>query len=149
MKTYKGDLNKETIPENGIFVFGSNTVSINGNPYRGTGGAALVAHLEFGIRQDEKMINCFSENRKTYGLVTVMAPRVYITNATLINNIKKLYECAASNQDLLFYVAYSGINPESKTLNGRKIKNLAKLFYVAGTIPDNIIFEYNFSKLLK
>jgi hypothetical protein len=137
------------MPENGIFTFGSNTVSINGNPYRGTGGAALIAHLEFGIHQNEKMINCFSENKKTYGLVTVIAPRIYITNATLINNIKKLYTCALSNKDLDFYLAYSGINPEQKTLIGRKIKNFAKLFYAAGEIPDNIVFEYNFSKLIK
>lgn len=149
MKTYKGDLNKNNIPENGIFTFGSNTIGINGNPQRGTGGAALVAHLEFGVKQNEKMINCFSENKKAYGLVTVIAPKVYITNSTLVNNIKKLYECASKNQELLFYVAYSGINPELKTLNGRKIKNLAKLFYLAGDIPDNIVFEYNFSKLIK
>ena len=54
MKTYKGDLNKENMPENGIFTFGSNTVSINGNPYRGTGGAALIAHLEFGDSSKRK-----------------------------------------------------------------------------------------------
>lgn len=149
MKTYKGDLNKNNMPENGIFTFGSNSIGINGNPQKGTGGAALVAQLEFGVKQGEKMINCFSESKKAYGLVTVIAPRIYITNSSLINNIKKLYECAFNNKDLLFYVAYSGINPEIKTLNGRKIKNLAKLFYVAGEIPDNIVFEYNFSKLIK
>jgi hypothetical protein len=64
MKTYSGFLNKNNVPENGVFVFGSNTVCINGNPSKGTGGAALVAHLEFGVGLRENMANRLSDSGK-------------------------------------------------------------------------------------
>lgn len=148
MITYKGLLNKKNIPENGVFVFGSNTVSYNGNPRKGTGGAALIAHLDFGVGQYENMTNRLSNSGKAYGLVTVKAPKVYITEAETINNIKLLYEFANKNTDKLFYVAYDGINPNAISLNGKTRKKLADLFYQAGLIPENIVFEENFYKLV-
>jgi hypothetical protein len=153
--TYKGKLNKDNIPENGIFVFGSNPLGINGNPKNGKGGAALVAHLEFGVEQGELMNNCLSKSGKAYGLVTVNAPKKYISNEEIKNNIEKLYTFAKENVDKLFYVAYSGENPNYVSLNGKSIRTLANLFYQAGMsggvilkIPENIVFEENFYKLV-
>jgi len=149
MVIYNGIITKENMPENGIFVFGSNTISINGNLKKMTGGAALYAVLNFGLEPYENMNNCFSKNRKCYGLVTVKAPKVYIKDDIIINNIKLLYNTCINNTNLLFYVAYNGEDPEKKTLNGRKIKNFAKLFQKTNLeIPSNLIFEKNFYKLI-
>lgn len=155
MITYKGELNKDNIPENGIFVFGSNTICLNGNPIRKTGGAALVAHMEFGVGQRECMNNCLSKNGKAYGLVTVKAPKKYISSEEIKINIIKLYDFAIQNMDKLFYIAYSGENPDFVSLNGKPIRTMANLFYQAGMsggvilrIPENIVFEENFYKLV-
>lgn len=153
MKTYKGSLNKNNIPKNGIFVFGSNNACINGNPKTGKGGAALVAHFEFGVEQDEPMDNCLSKNGKAYGLVTVKAPKKYLSKEDIKDNIKKLYNFAHENPHKLFYIAYNGENPDYVSLNGKSIRTLANLFYQSGMsvglgIPENIIFEENFYKLV-
>lgn len=155
MRTYKGNITAKNMPENGVFVFGSNTVCINGNPRRKTGGAALVAHTEFGVGLNECMNNCLSKSGKAYGLVTVKAPKVYISEDEIKDNIKKLYDFAKNNPDKLFFIAYDGKDPNAVSLNGKSRKTLANLFYQAGmncgvilTIPENIIFEENFYKLL-
>lgn len=154
-RVYKGSLNRKNIPDNGIFVFGSNEVCINGNPKKGTGGAALVAHIEFDVGLNEFMGNCLSKSGKAYGLVTVKAPKVFISENDIKNNIKKLYEFANNNPDKLFFIAYDGKDPNAVSLNGKSRKTLANLFYQAGMnsgvilmIPENIIFEENFSKLI-
>lgn len=151
---YKGKINKDSIPENGIFVFGSNPLGVNGNPKTGKGGAALVAYLEFGVKQGEIMNNCLSKSGKAYGLVTVKAPKKYISNDEIKNNIIKLYDFARQNVDKLFYIAYNGENPDYVSLNGKSIRTIANLFYQAGMsgvilrIPENIVFEENFYKLV-
>ena len=149
MKTYIGFLNKTNMPENGIFVFGSNMVCINGNPSKGTGGAALVAHKEFGVELRENMANKLSKSGKAWGIVTVNAPKRYISEGSIINNIKIMYEFAKKNKKNLFFIAYDGINPEAVSLNGKTRKVMAKLFYLAGEIPENIVFELHFSNLVK
>lgn len=60
--TYIG-LIKE-LKENEIFVFGSNPLGINGNPSKGTGGAALVAYNIASVKQGERMDNKLSESGK-------------------------------------------------------------------------------------
>jgi hypothetical protein len=148
MKTYKGLLNKTNMPENGIFVFGSNPIGINGNPKTGKGGAALVAQLEFGVKHGERMNNCLSKSGKAYGIVTVDAPKKYISQERIKDNITKFYLFAFSNPDKIFFVAYDGENPDAISLNGKTRKTLAKLFKEAGSIPDNVVFEKNFSELI-
>ena len=155
MKTYSGLLNSNNMPTNGVFVFGSNTICLNGNPIRKTGGAALVAHIEFGVGQRECMNNCLSKNGKAYGLVTVKAPKKYISSEEIKNNIIKLYDFPRQNVDKLFYIAYNGENPDFVSLNGKSVRVLANLFYQAGVsggvilkIPENIVFEENFYKLV-
>lgn len=146
--TYKGLINSKNIPHNGIFVFGSNPIGINGNPRKGTGGAALVAQIEFGVKSGEIMDNRLSDSGKAYGLVTVDAPRKYISKERIINNIKRLYEFAEENKDKLFFIAYDGINPDATSLNGKTRRTLGSLFYQGGDIPENIVFEENFMKLV-
>lgn len=158
--TYKGLLNRKNLPKNGIFVFGSNPVGINGNPRTGKGGAALIAQLEFGVKHGELMNNCLSKSGKAYGLVTVDAPKKYISEDRIKENIKKLYSYASQHVDKLLYIAYDGLNPDAVSLNGKTRKTLANLFYQAGlmkinawdygvlNIPENIVFEENFYKLV-
>ena len=149
MRIYKGFLNKTNMPENGVFVFGSNTVCINGNPTKGTGGAALVAHLEFGVGLRENMNNCLSKSGKAYGIVTVKAPKKFISEDKIKENIKIFYKFANENSDKLFFVAYDGKDPNAVSLNGKTRKTLGRLFYQSGDIPENVIFEKNFSNLIK
>lgn len=147
-RVYKGNINRDCLPDNGVFVFGSNTVCINGNPRRKTGGAALVAHTEFGVGLNECMNNCLSKSGKAYGLVTVRAPKKYISLQEITENIKLLYLFALENSDKLFFVAYDGKDPNAVSLNGKTRKQLANCFSSAGEIPENIIFEENFYKLV-
>ena len=96
-RTYKGQLT--SLPNNGIFVFGSNPLGINGNPSKGTGGAALSAYKYFGVKQGEKMDNKLSDSGKAYGLTTVNAPKVPKTDNEIRTNILKLYDYARQNPD--------------------------------------------------
>lgn len=143
-RTYKGQLT--SLPNNGIFVFGSNPLGINGNPNKGTGGAALSAYKYFGVKQGEKMDNKLSDSGKAYGLTTVNAPKVPKTDNEIRTNILKLYDYARQNPTKDFYIAYTGSSDKSN-LNGRTNRELAELF--KGEIPNNIIFEEEFNSLVR
>lgn len=143
-RTYKGQLT--SLPNNGIFVFGSNPLGINGNPNKGTGGAALSAYKYFGVKQGEKMDNKLSDSGKAYGLTTVNAPKVPKTDNEIRANILKLYDYARQNPTKDFYIAYTG-NANKSNLNGRTNRELAELF--KGEIPNNIIFEEEFNLLVR
>lgn len=143
-RTYKGQLT--SLPNNGIFVFGSNPLGINGNPNKGTGGAALSAYKYFGVKQGEKMDNKLSDSGKAYGLTTVNAPKVPKTDNEIRANILKLYNYARQNPTKDFYIAYTG-NANKSNLNGRTNRELAELF--KGEIPNNIIFEEEFNSLVR
>lgn len=143
-RTYKGQLT--SLPNNGIFVFGSNPLGINGNPSKGTGGAALSAYKYFGVKQGEKMDNKLSDSGKAYGLTTVNAPKVPKTDNEIRTNILKLYDYARQNPTKDFYIAYTGSSDKSN-LNGRTNRELAELF--KGEIPNNIIFEEEFNSLVR
>ena len=56
-----------------------------------------------------------------------------------------MYIFAEENPNLEFIVAYSGIN---KNLNGYSNQEMADMFSETD-IPKNIVFEYEFSKLIK
>ena len=148
MRAYIGFLSRANMPEKGVFVFGSNPLGINGNPDKGTGGAALVAHLEFGVKRGEKMDNCMSQSDQAYGIVTVKAPKQFIPDVQVQENISKFYDYASSRPDRDFYVVYDGKNPTATSLNGKSRRTLAKLFYRAGKIPSNVIFEERFAQLI-
>jgi hypothetical protein len=146
VKTYSGKINK--ILDNQVFCFGSNPVGINGNLNTGKGGAALFALKSGWVRQGEKMNNCLSISGKAWGIVTVSYPgkKKSKTPQEISSNIKKLYDFAEVNPNMEFLIAYTGL--DSYNLNGYKNSEIADMFstYI---IPDNIIFEEEFSTLLK
>lgn len=135
---YEGDI---TPDENTIFIFGSNPVGVNGNPAKGTGGAALVAQNEFGVKQGEKMDNKLSESGQAYGLTTVTGPgkKKSKSPAEITEGIKKLYQTATQNPDKTFKVAYRHINKRS--LNGYTGLEMIDMFNEAGPAPANVMFS--------
>lgn len=138
VKYYIGDI---TFEPNTVFVFGSNPIGVNGNPWKGTGGAALVAVQQFGVGLHEIMNNCLSSNGHAYGLVTVSAPgkRKSLTKEQIIDNIKILYQTARSLPEKDFKVAYRNTN--SSSLNGYTGYEMMEMFLAAGEIPENIWFS--------
>lgn len=140
MKTYKGKINQ--LESNQIFVFGSNPLGIQG------AGAALFAVKKNWCLSDEKMDNCLSKSGKAWGLVTVTGPGKKKSKSPeeIKSNILKLYEFAIKNPDKEFLIAYTGI--ENHNLNGYSNKELAQMFSCF-EIPNNIVFEEEFSTLLE
>jgi len=145
-KTYQGKI--ITLEPNQVYAFGSNPVGINGSLRTGKGGAALFALKKGWVKQGEKMNNCLSSCGKAWGIVTVTGPgkKRSKTPEEITNNILKLYKHAVNNPEQEFLIAYTGIT--TYNLNGYTNKELAKMFS-ANPIPDNIIFEEEFSTLLK
>lgn len=144
-KTYSGKVT--SLKPNQIFAFGSNPLGINGNPAKGTGGAALAAYQIAGVKQGEKMDNKLSDSGKAWGITTVTAPgaKRSKTAEEITEGIKKLYEYANSNPGIEVLVAdYSG----QRNLNGYTGQEMADMFTNAGPIPSNVIFSENFDKLI-
>lgn len=138
MKTYKGlILHRSDIPENGIFVFGANTQG------RHSKGAALVARTEFGAEYG----NPQGPQGDSYAIITKdlhkkihpSIPRVYIEM-----QIKHLYTYAEMNHGKEFYVIYG----TGRNLNAYTPQEMADMFSEY-PVPDNIVFEEDFAKLLK
>lgn len=140
MKTYKVKINQ--LLDNQIFCFGSNPLSIQG------AGAALFCVKKGWCLPNEKMDNCLSISGKAWGIVTVAYPggRKSKTPKEISLNIKKLYDYAEVNSNMEFLIAYTGL--DSYNLNGYKNSEIADMFSTY-PIPDNIIFEEEFSTLLK
>ena len=138
MKTYKGLITKASdIPPEGIFVFGSNTDGRHGK------GAALVAFRHF----DAVYGRPSGPQGRSYAIITKnlrarvhpSIPRVYIEI-----QIKHLYDYATKNPYKLFYVAYG----TGKNLNAYSPREMAEMFS-EHPIPENMVFEEEFAKLLK
>lgn len=143
-KTYSGKVTN--LQPNQVFVFGSNPLGINGNPAKGTGGAALVAYNIAGVKQGEKMDNKLSDSGQAWGITTVTGPgnKRSKTPQEITEGIKKLYEYAKQNPAKEFLISdYSGTN-----LNGYTGQEMADMFANAGPIPSNIVFNENFNKLI-
>ena len=145
MRTYKGLITE--LPENGVAVIGCNPVGINGNPIKGTGGAMLVALNNGWVEQGEKLNNWFSKSRKVFGLTTVSYPGRKRSKAVedIEEGISILYGYAFAHPEKEFYVFYSA---GKRNLNGYSDIEMAKMFY-SNPIPDNIVFEEGFAKLIQ
>lgn len=135
-KTYKGEIKE--LPENGIFVFGANTEGRHGL------GAAKVAKEKFGaIYGRTGLIN------RSYGIITKdLTKKIHpsIDKETITDQIEKLYTLALITPERDYYIAYNG---KGKNLNAYSPQDMAKMFKSAMfVIPENIIFEEEFSKLL-
>lgn len=146
MRKYSGPIDK--LSDNQVIVIGTNPIGINGSLKTGKGGAALFALKRGWISQGERMNNCLSKSGKAWGLVTVAGPGKKKSKSPeeIKLNISKLYEFAIKNPDKEFLIAYTGI--QNYNLNGYSNKELAEMFSWF-EIPNNIIFEEEFSTLLK
>lgn len=135
MKTYKGEISE--LKSNQIFVFGSNTQGRHGK------GSALIAKNKFGAKNGQSS----GLQGQSYAIITKdLTKKIHpsISKKFIIEQIKDLYEYAVKNEDKEFLIAYSN----SKNLNYYSPQDMANMFS-SFDIPINIIFEENFSKLLK
>lgn len=131
-----------TADDDAVFVFGSNAASYNGNPAKGTGGAALSALQQGRIEQTENMANTFSKSGRAYGIQTVTKPgaRNSLSRKEIISNIKKMYQAAIDNPHQKFKVAYTNVGDKT-SLNGYSGNQMIDMFIEAGPIPSNIMFS--------
>lgn len=163
-KTYRGKI--QSLAAHQVFVFGAND--------RGLHGAGAAGQAMFGKSVSQKVVESLAPGEK--GLWTVIGqhstitegragksyPMVTVTGKlggkkegnrldteTLLQNIAKLYKTAMDNPDKEFLVAYSGWAPDKQVRSGYTPRELASLFDFAGAIPENIVFEEEFSGLLK
>ncbi len=145
METYKDSITY--LPDNGIYVFGCNPVGINGNPIKGTGGAALFALKNGWVEQGEKIDNKLSKSGKAWGLTTVTYPakKRSKTQVEIKAGISILYDYAKLiAPEKKFYVAYTCTG---RNLNGYSTEEMAEMFGCL-VIPENVVFEEEFSKLI-
>lgn len=136
MRTYKGIIT--ILPENGVFVFGSNTQGRHG------AGAAKSAIDNFDAIYGQPR----GLQGKSYSIITKdLTKKIHpsISKAQIISQIYQLYEFAEENPQLDFYIAYSG---KGKNLNGYSPLEMADMFSTQ-FILDNIIFEEEFAKRIK
>ena len=135
MNTYKGNI---TPAEDTIFVFGSNPEGRHG------AGSARVARMQFGAiyGQGEGL------QGSAYALPTTELrwelrdkySRHSMSEDAIIENIKRMYECARQHPDKKFKVAYRN-QPEEVTLCGYAGKELMAMFKKAAGeegYPENI-----------
>lgn len=135
MKTYKGKIT--SLPDNGVFVFGSNTQGRHGK------GAAKVARDKFGAVYGQ----AFGLQGRSFAIITkdlTKSSHPSVSSLKIISQILYLYLFAEQNKHLDFYVAYSG---EGINLNGYPPKEMASFFFLDLKVPDNIVFEETFLKL--
>ncbi len=135
-RTYRGVITD--LPDNGIFVFGANTEGRHGL------GAAKTAKEKFGaVYSRTGLVN------KSYGIITKDLNRKFhpsVSKEFIINQIESLYTLAIITPEKDYYVAYQGVG---KNLNAYSPQEMADMFREAMfVIPENIIFEEEFSKLL-
>ncbi len=152
MKTYKGNITPE--PDT-IFVFGSNPEGRHG------AGSAKVAREQFGaiygqgeglqgsayalptteLRYDKRIkseqieLNVPGQPFRSY-------TRKSMARETIVENIKRMYQCAEEHPDKKFKVAYRN-QPDEVTLCGYSGRELMSMFKKAcdGKYPDNIYFS--------
>ena len=136
-KVYQGNI----APEEGtIFVFGSNPEGRHG------AGSAKVAREQFGAiyGQGEGL------QGNAYALPTTEL-RYYMRDKysrhsmnedTIVENIKRMYDCAEEHPEWKFKVAYRN-QPSERTLCGYSGRELMAMFKKAcdGNYPDNIYFS--------
>ena len=137
MNIYKGNITPE---EGTIFVFGSNPEGRHG------AGSARVAREQFGAiyGQGEGL------QGSAYALPTTELrydmqdkySRYSMNPETIIDNIKRMYQCAEEHPEWKFKVAYRN-QPDEVTLCGYSGWELMSLFKTAcnGNYPDNVYFS--------
>lgn len=138
MKTYSGNITPE--PDT-IFVFGSNPEGRHG------AGSARVARTQFGAiyGQGEGL------QGSSYAIPTTELrwelrdkySRHSMSEEKIVENIKRMYDCARQNPDKKFKIAYRN-QPDEVTLCGYAGKELMAMFKTAAGeegYPENIYFS--------
>ena len=136
-RTYRGLIEEVDVKQ--IFVFGSNPEGRHGK------GAALFAIRKAGAIYGQAR----GLQGRSYGIVTVdirNRRRPNIRAGNIVLEIEEMYRFAMSRPDSEFLVAYSGTEPN---LNGYTNQEMADMFFVAGDIPPNLVFEETFYGLIR
>lgn len=140
-KTYTGIISN--LPNNGVFVFGSNTQGRHGK------GSAKIALDKFGAKYGQSS----GLQGRSYALVTKnlqVRHHPSISREDIVFHIRLLYNYSYKNPDKDFYIAYSSTGTN---LNGYTPEEMASMFITAsqkaGYIPENIIFEEGFCKIIE
>ncbi len=136
MKTYKYPIEK--LEPHQIFVFGSNTEGRHGK------GAALWARKYAGAIYGKPE----GLQGQSYAIVTkdlTKSTHPSIDMMQIIHQIGKLYLEAELNPEKEYLIAYS-VRPN---LNGYTVQQMAEMFSIHQEIPENIVFEEEFSKLIQ
>lgn len=142
MRTYEGNIMK--LEPNQIFVFGSNT---QGKHLK---GAALMAAKYFGAiyGQAYGLQNWTEKDISSYAICTKdLTKDVHpsVSKEDIIQQIALLYVHSINNiHRWQYFVAYT----LSTNLSGYTPQEMADMFSLAGPIPDNIVFNDQFSKLI-
>lgn len=136
MRTYSGKIAKNL---DGVFVFGSNTEGRHGK------GSAKWAKDYYGAIYGQ----AFGRQGQSFAIITKdlnQKQHPSISRDKIVSQILYLYLYATQHPELNFYIAYSGLG---KNLNGYSNREMAAMFYIKGlNIPNNIIFEEEFSKFV-
>jgi ribA/ribD-fused uncharacterized protein len=139
----------DNLGHNAIFVFGSDP---SGKHNKGT---ALIAKNKFGSEEGHGR----GLKGNSYGLITMnIVPdfveddviyreigKCSLTKSQIVDNIKELYILAGCMPNLCFFVAYT---KDGSDHDGYSSKDMAKMFGHTRDIPDNIIFEDKFFKMV-
>jgi hypothetical protein len=143
-KTYKGLVEK--VNKNQIFVFGSNMKGIHG---AGAAGAASKMGLTKAGQARGIMT---SKGGMSYALPTITVPGQLksLPEEVIIDNIKELYQTAQvfSKNEFLIGYTEAAARPDGTNLSGWTPQEIANMFAAAGPIPNNIVFNEEFAKLV-
>lgn len=137
MKTYKYPITE--LKSNQIFVFGSNTQGRHGK------GAALQAKQKFGAIYGQAE----GFQGKSYAIITKDLTKFVhpsISEEKIIEQIKKFYDFCIENKKAEFLIAYRA---GKENLNGYTNVEMANMFTCIEEIPENVIFEEQFSLLVE
>jgi len=159
-RTYTGFVTE--LKSNEVFVFGSNLDGFH--------GAGAAGYASFGVpgNQWRKFDYANQSNGwkgkwnvkgvgeglqegtegKSYALPTVnrIQDRDNYPKEKIRESIARLYECARQHPELDFLIAYR--HDGTRLLNGYSIEEMAEMFGNPKYIPDNIVFEVEFYKLI-
>ncbi len=136
MRTYKGNITK--LEPNQIAVCGTNTQGRSG------AGFALWCVIHAGLKHGHTRGLCGN----TWAIVTkdLTAPRhPSVPFNDIVAQIADMYIDARAMTNKEFLVPYKGVG---RNLNYYTPAQMAYAFAAAGHIPDNMVFEEDFAKLL-
>lgn len=135
MRTYSGKIT--VLPDNGIFVFGSNTQGRHGK------GSALIAKNNFGAVYGKST----GRQGQSYAIITkdlTKKTHPSVDKSEIQLQVDRLYQYAIHHPDLDFYVAYSCGQPNLNAYDPVEMADMFRRY----KIPENIVFEEGFFKLI-